>query len=61
MVFCISSVLLFKYDSIRPSVPVFFLFPLLAVLTVDHTVVDLETIEALYENVGISAHLHTAA
>lgn len=29
---------------------------LLAILTVDHSVVDLETIEALYENVGITAH-----
>lgn len=26
--------------------------PLAAILTVDHSVVDLETIEALYENVG---------
>lgn len=31
--------------------------PLLAVLTVDHSVVDLETIEALYENVCIMAHV----
>lgn len=29
----------------------FFVFCLAAVLTVDNTVVDLETIEALYENV----------
>lgn len=29
------------------------LFPLAAILRVDHSVVDLETIEALYENVRI--------
>lgn len=29
-------------------------FPILAILTVDNAVVDLETIEALYENVGIA-------
>lgn len=28
----------------------------LAILTVDHSVVDVETIEALYDNVGITAH-----
>lgn len=34
-----------------------FLNPLVAVLTVDHSVVDLETIEALYENVCMMAHV----
>lgn len=34
-------------------------FPLVAVLTVDHSAVDLETIEALYENVSDLLHTNT--
>lgn len=40
---------------LSPDPPICLWFsPLAAILTVDHSVVDLETIEALYENVGVA-------
>lgn len=36
------------------------IFPLQAILAVDHSVVDLETIEALYENVGTTTDFTAA-